>query len=110
MSAIIACVTNSGTRSVYTRRRILMLAAARTELEKTKAAGRTLALVVGNTTTPVVATGFTGSATLAKSISLIAGYTNLYKVTVSITWVEKTGGPNRNDSLTLETWMRSPDA
>lgn len=110
VSSILACVTTSGKRSVYARRRMLMLAQARSEIERTKASGRTTALTAGSTNTSAVVAGFTGTATLSKTIALISGYTNLYRVTVTVTWTERSVGVSRNDSVSLETWTRSPDA
>lgn len=110
VSSILACVTTSGTRAIYARRRMLMLAQARSEIEKTKAQGRTASLTAANTTTSAVVPGFTGTASMAKSVALVTGYTNLYRITVSITWTERGVGTSRSDSLSLETWTRSPDA
>lgn len=87
-----------------------MLAVARSEIEKSKSLARNAALSTSPVTYNATTAGFTGSATLTKSTTLISGYTNLYKVTVTISWVERSYGVSRNDSVTLETWMRAPDA
>ena len=110
VSSIVSCVTNSAARSVYARRRILILGQARSALENSKSTAKTSALTPGTTFSVVSVSGFSGSATLTKTISLVSGYTNLYKVNVSITWTEKALGMNRSDSMTMETWMRAPDA
>ena len=87
-----------------------MLGLARSEIEKIKGQGRATALTASSSSLPTAVPGFIGTVTLSKQIQLIAGYTNLFKITVTTTWVEKTSAGNRSDSLTLETWMRSPDA
>jgi Tfp pilus assembly protein PilV len=110
VTAIVNSVTNAGSRAVYGRRRILMLSVARAELERAKSTAKTTALTPGTTFFSVNAAGFTGTGTETKTIALISGYTNLYKVTVSIAWTEKALGINRSDSLALETWVRAPDA
>jgi Tfp pilus assembly protein PilV len=110
VSSLIACVETSNKRDVYARRRILMLAQARASLEASRAAARTAALTPGVTTANPVTAGFTGTASLIKTITLASGYSNLYKVNVQINWSEPAQGMNRADSLVLETWLRAPDA
>ena len=110
VSSIVACVETSNKRDVYARRRILMLAAARASIEKSRSQAKSAALTTGITTASANTAGFTGSAILTKSITLISGYSNLYKVNVAVTWTEPAQGVNRSDSLILETWMRAPDA
>jgi Tfp pilus assembly protein PilV len=110
VSALVACVSAGDKSSTNGRRRILMLAQARTEIEKSRSLARAAALSPSVVSYNAATSGFTGSATLSKQTTLISGYTNLYKVTVTISWVERSYGVSRNDSLTLETWMRAPDA
>lgn len=111
VSSIVNCVQTSNKRDVYARRRILMLAQARASIEASRATARTTALTTGVTVANPVTAGFTGTASLIKTTSLISGYANLYKVNVQISWSEPAAqGDNRSDSLTLETWMRAPDA
>jgi hypothetical protein len=111
VSSIVNCVTNAAARAVYARRRILMLGQARTAIESCKSTAKTSALTSGTTFFTLSGiSGFTGSATMTRTISLVSGYTNLYRVNISISWSEKALGINRNDTLVTEAWMRAPDA
>ena len=111
VSSIVTCVTNAAARSVYGRRRILMLAQARAAIESSKASAKSSSLSTGTFISALSGIqGFTGTATMTKTVNLVTGYTNLYKVNVTISWTEKALGINRSDSLVLETWMRAPDA
>jgi Tfp pilus assembly protein PilV len=110
VGSIVNCVTNAAARSVYGRRRILMFSVVRSEIERAKASAKSAALTPGTTFFSVSMAGFTGSGTETKTIALISGYTNLYKVNISITWTEKALGINRSDLMTMETWTRAPDA
>lgn len=111
VSSIVASVQTSNKRDVYARRRILMLAQARASIEASRATARTTALTTGITTANPVTAGFSGSASLIKTIALVSGYTNLYRVNIQISWTEPAAqGTDRSDSLILETWMRAPDA
>ena len=110
VSSIVSCVTNAAARSVYARRRILVLGQARTQIEQCRSTAKTSALTPGTTVLPMAITGFTGTPTMTKTITLISGYTNLYKVNISISWTEKSLGANRTDTVVMETWMRAPDA
>jgi type II secretory pathway pseudopilin PulG len=111
VSSIVSCVTNAAARAVYARRRILMLGQARSAIESSRSTARTTALTTG---APIFIlsgiAGFTGTATMTKTTTLVSGYTNLYKVNVTINWTEKALGINRPDSIVMETWMRAPDA
>ena len=110
VSAILSCVTNAAARSVYARRRVLILGQVRTAIEQSRATARTTALAPGNSISVLSIPGFTGSATMTKTTSLVAGYTNQYKVNVTVNWTEKALGINRSDSMVMEAWMRAPDA
>lgn len=110
VSSIVGSVTNAAARAVYARRRILILGQARNALEQCKATAKKSALTPGTTINIWSPTGFTGTATCTQTITLISGYTNLYKVNETVTWTEKALGINRSDSMVLETWMRAPDA
>ena len=111
VSSIISCVTNAAARAVYARRRVILLGYARSAIESTRSSAKASALTTGLTMSVISGVpGFTGSATLSKNITLQSGYTNLYKVNVTINWTEKALGINRSDSMVLETYMRAPDA
>lgn len=111
VSPIVTCVTNAAARAVYARRRILMLGQARPAIETSKATARTSALTPGSQVFVLSGiSGFTGTATMTKTITIVAGYTSLYKVNVTINWTEKALGINRSDSMVMETVMRAPDA
>jgi Tfp pilus assembly protein PilV len=110
VSSIVSCVTNAAARSVHAKRRILILGQVRSAMESTKATAKTSALTTGPTFFVLTMPGFTGSATMSKTITLQSGYTNLYRVNITVNWTEKALGINRSDSMVMETMMRAPDA
>jgi len=109
VSSIITCVTNAAARSVYARRRVLILGQVRSAIEQSKSTAKTSALTAGTTISVISVPGLTGNATMTKTVTVVSGYTNLYKVNVTASWTEKALGINRSDSMVMETWMRAPD-
>ena len=108
VSGIVACLVTSRRNASYSGRRAIALAAATSAIELARADAASGALAEG-TGEPVAVPGIPGAASYRCAVSLVPGYSDLFQVTVGVVWKENRRGVERNDSLTLSTWMRSPD-
>lgn len=108
--AILACVTSSSTRSTHAKRRAIVLAQLQSEIEQVRSTAKSSSLTTGTVNTTPAMSGFTGTANMSRSITLVSGYTNLYRVLVQMNWTEQTSSGQRSETLLLETNVRAPDA
>lgn len=97
---MLTMINSSQIRANETKARMLSLAVAQDEMDKSRITAKTAALTVGSTTTSVAVSGLPDPVSLNKTITLVAGFTNLYEVTVAATY---SGG-------TIKIWsqMRAP--
>jgi len=107
-SGIVACVVSSKRNATYAERRAIALAAATSVIERARADAASGTLAVG-TVGPVAVSGIPGSASYTCAVALVPGYTDLYDVTVHLTWKEHTRAGERDDAVDLATRLRCPD-
>jgi Tfp pilus assembly protein PilV len=107
-SGILACMASARHNASYAGRRALALAAATSVIEGARANAEAGTLATG-TTGPVPVAGMPPSASYTCTVALVTGYTDLYEVTVNLTWTDEAGHTPRVASLTLATRMRCPD-
>jgi len=86
--------------------RLLVMGAVMDQIEAQRSTALTTALTTGTTTTTKTGVVWT-SINLTTAISLVSGYTDLYKVDVTGTWGNSTI-PTRNGSIEVITYMRAP--
>ena len=106
-SGILACLASSRHNAGYAGRRAIALATATSVIEGARSNAANGALVVG-TSGPIPVAGIPAPASYICTVALVAGYTDLYEVTVNLTWTESTTRGSRGDSLQLVTRLRSP--
>ena len=107
-TAIISAISQTGKRASMAAEKTLILAEAQNWMESSKAKGKMRTLVAGNTSVQLTITGVPFPVTRATSIALVGGYTDLYRVSVTMTWNANTTR-DQSGTLTLESKVVSPD-
>lgn len=102
-----ACITGSQARAMNAQDRLLAYALVQDKIETQRATALTTALTVGTSSATSTPTTMTTPVTVTTTIALVAGYTDLYSVTVSATWGTPVL-PWRNGNISLATYMRAP--
>lgn len=105
---LVAATSSANKAATYASRRLLIMAAIDDEFNLTQSAGRSDPLTVGSTTKNVSVFGGV-KVELTTTIQLVAGYSDVFLVTVSATWKEPTRN-NLPDTMSFSTYIRAPDA
>ncbi|MHB8635896.1 MAG: type IV pilus modification PilV family protein [Fimbriimonadaceae bacterium] len=108
--ALLACVNAAVTNGNYARRRAVILADAENVIDATRAAASMGTIQPGVSAQAVNVAGMETSVTITETITLQAGYTDLYLVDVSAAWNEHSAvGAARADSIVLDTYIKTHD-
>lgn len=107
-SAIIQAVSQTGKRANMAGQKALILVEAQNWIENCRAKGKLRTLVAGTSSVQIAVTGVPFPVTRTTSISLVSGYTDLFKVSVTMSWNANTTA-DQSGSLTLESKVISPD-
>jgi hypothetical protein len=83
------------------RERALALALAEGMIAEVRAGIPNKVLNVGTQTSTITVAGIQGNVTKQTSVTLLAGFSDLYRVVARVTWPA--------DSVRLETYVRYPD-
>jgi len=104
---MLACISGSQIRSQNAEDRMIVLGLVQDQIEKQRGIALTLALTTGTTTSTTTPTSMTTPVTVTTTISLVAGTTDEYLVSVSATWGSAVN-PWRNGTISIATYMRAP--
>ena len=108
--ALLTCVNASVAKEGYARRRALILASTQDVVDAARGAATMGTILTGTTTHGLTVPGLESTVTLTETITLQAGYSDLYLVDVAATWNEHPSvGVTRADSLVLDTLIRTHD-
>jgi len=100
-SALLASTTQAHSRAARAERRLAALCEAKTQIAAYRSQAMSSALSAGTSSSNVTLAAIPSSVTLAKTVSVVGGYTNLFNVTVTLTWTD--------DSVSLQTYVRAPN-
>jgi hypothetical protein len=106
--SLLTSVTTSATMGSVVERRALALAAIESDLELARSLARTGSLGAGTTNG---ALSLPGSVTANRSRTVVAHATlaNVLRVTSSVTYTEPTLRTARADTISITTFVRSPE-
>lgn len=107
-TAIISAIGQTGKRASMAAEKTLILAEAQNWMESTKAKGKMRTLVAGTSNVQIAVPGVPFPVNRSTTIALAAGYTDLYCVSVTMSWDPNTSR-DQAGSLTLESKVISPD-
>jgi len=107
-SAIIRAITQTGKRSSMSAEKALILAEAQNWMEGVRAKGKARTLVAGTSNVSIAITGVPFQVTRSTTIALSPGYTDLYDVSVRMSWNPNLGR-EMSGELVLESKVVSPD-
>lgn len=107
-TAIISAVGQTSKRASLAAEKALILAEAQNWMETTRAKAKLRTIIPGTGSTVMTITGVPFSVTRATSVALAAGYTDLYNVSVTMTWNANTTR-DQSGKILLESKVVSPD-
>lgn len=79
------------------------------QLEQIRSSSATTPPTIGTTNSTVSVEGLRGPVQLERRVSLVAGYSDVYDVRLTLSWPEPRFGGTRTDRVVLSIWVRSPD-
>jgi type II secretory pathway pseudopilin PulG len=103
-ASILGAVTSAIAHTGQAERRSFALGAAEASIEALRASHISSSPSTGSTIDTIPLPGGR-SGTRTRVVALVSGYTDLYTVTVTLSWTESFGP----DTITIETLVRAPD-
>jgi|GEM_PF-3539403 len=104
-SALLTSVAQSHGRTARAERRLAALCKVRSLVAGFRAQGETAALTTGTTNSNAAVAQVPQTVSVSTTISLVAGYTHLYSVSVSASWPEGT----QTETVSTQTYVRAPN-
>lgn len=104
-SAVLASTTQAHSRAARAERRLAALCQAKTEVAQYRSQAASGALSSGTSSQGITLSAIPGPVTVAKTVGLVASYTNLFSVTVNVTWLEG----SQSESVSIQTYVRAPN-
>lgn len=97
---MLTMINSSQIRANETKARMLALTVAQDQLDQCRLAAKSGTLAAGTTNTSVVVSGLSDPVGVTKTITLVAGFTKLYEVSIKATYPA--------GDISVWTQMRSP--
>jgi len=104
-SALLTCTTQAHTRAAKAERRLAALCKAKAEIATYRSQALSGALSTGASSSGITLSAIPGPVTLIRKTTAVAGYANLFSLTITLNWLEG----SQTESTSLQTYVRAPN-